>query len=389
MTWNDATLNDYVQDILVRMVQTNSVNPELIPDAAGEHAMAHLIAQELEALGIEPIWQETAPNRPNIIGILRGTGGGRSLMLNAHTDTVGVAGMEAPFSGEVRDGKVWGRGSYDMKSGAAAMFGMAKALIESGESLAGDVILTFVTDEEASSIGTQAIVDAGYTADAAIVTEPTALRVCCGHRGFQEVSITVEGRSAHGSRPHLGLDANTRAGRVLMKLEALNQDLQNRSAHPLLGHANVHVPLMQGGSSRFVFASTAELHVEWRTLPHEDEATVEAELQALLDAIHSEDATFNATLKTFFSRPAYAIEPDAPIVQTVRQATAHITGKNDDVYGETWWMDSAILSRAGIDTVVIGAKGEGAHADVEWVDLQSVFDLTRILLDATRDFCGE
>ena len=176
---------------------------------------------------------EIAPGRVNIVGVLKGRGSGRSLLLNAHMDTVGVEGMiHDPFGAEIRDGRLFGRGAQDMKGSLAAMIGAVKALVDTGADLAGDVLLTAVADEEHGSIGTDDLVKQ-VSADAAIVTEPTNLTLCRAHRGFIWFDVETFGRAAHGSRFEEGIDANMRMGRFLAQLDKLEQDLRQRPPHPL------------------------------------------------------------------------------------------------------------------------------------------------------------
>ncbi len=195
-----------------QLVEIDSTNPDLVPDGAGEGEIAAFVADWLAAAGLEVDLYEAAPGRPNVVGVARGTGGGRSLLLNAHMDTVGVAGMEAPFEPVVRDGRLHGRGAGDMKGSLAAMMLVGAAAVREG--FRGDVIVTAVADEEVGSVGTEALVRR-TTADAAIVTEPTEEVVAVAHKGFVAFEVETAGYAAHGSRPDLGIDAIAAMGPVL------------------------------------------------------------------------------------------------------------------------------------------------------------------------------
>src|SRR5215469_17104834 len=212
-----------IVELLRQLVAIDSINPDLVPGGAGEEKIARFVADWFERAGLEVVWDEAAPGRPNVVGVVRGTGGGRSLLLNAHMDTVGVAGMERPHNPRVEGNRLYGRGAYDMKGGLAAI--MLAAAQARKLSLRGDVILTAVADEEYASIGTESIVKRWH-ADAAIVTEPTALALCVAHKGFVWLEITTQGRAAHGSRPDLGVDAIVKMGPVLLGLEHLDRSLQ-------------------------------------------------------------------------------------------------------------------------------------------------------------------
>jgi len=189
------------------IIAIDSVNPSLASGHPGEGDVTNAIGNELKKMGLDVEFQEVAPGRPNIIGILDSGKPGPSLMLCGHTDTVGVTGMERPFDPIHIDGKVYGRGSQDMKGGLVAMMCATGVIAEKGGPRAGRLIFAGVVDEEYSSIGARALIKE-WTADAAVVGEPTDMSVAVGHRGFEWVEIDVEGRAAHGSRPLEGLDAN-------------------------------------------------------------------------------------------------------------------------------------------------------------------------------------
>ncbi|MBI3732853.1 MAG: M20/M25/M40 family metallo-hydrolase, partial [Chloroflexi bacterium] len=214
--------------ILQDLVRIPSINPDLVPGAPGEGAIAQYICGRMQAWGLEVINRELAPGRHNAIGILRGSGGGRTLLFNGHTDTVMVDGMAEPFSGDAHEGKLYGRGAFDMKGSLAATLAATCALAQSGVRLRGDVIFTYVADEEYASIGTEGIVAdirEGRLphADAAVNTEPTGLKIGIGHKGFAWVEVETHGRAAHGSRPDLGVDAIVQMGKVLVEIDHLQK----------------------------------------------------------------------------------------------------------------------------------------------------------------------
>ena len=188
------------------LVEIDSINPDLIPGAAGETKLAGYVAEWAERAGLEVAVEEAAPGRPNVIVTARGSGGGRTLLLNAHMDTVGVDTMEAPFDARVEDGRLYGRGSYDMKGSLAAILVVAAEAKRLG--LRGDVVVAAVADEEVASVGTESLVASGRRFDAAVVAEPTELDVAIAHKGFAGFEIETRGRAAHGSRPDLGEDAS-------------------------------------------------------------------------------------------------------------------------------------------------------------------------------------
>jgi acetylornithine deacetylase len=377
---------EYVIQTLVDLVQINSVNPFLSAGGRGETEIGAYVAAALTKLGLQVTTYELEPNRVNVVGILRGGGSGRSLLLNAHLDTVGVDGMADPFGAEVRNGRLYGRGSQDMKGSLAAMMGAAKALVDGGVALAGDLLIAAVADEEYTSIGTEHLVKT-VTADAAIITEPTDLTLCRAHRGFIWYEVETFGRAAHGSRYAEGIDANIRMGRFLARLDTLEKELRQRPPHPLAGPPSLHAALLQGGTEVSMYAAHSHLTMERRIIPGESQEQTTAELQAILDRLAAEDPTFKSTLKATFRRDPFEISAEAPIAKTVERAIAQRLGRKPAHTGQTFWTDAALLAGAGIDTVLLGPIGQGLHSVEEWVDLQSVVDLAAVLAQTAGDFC--
>lgn len=371
--------------LLADLVRIDSTNPDLVPNGAGERDIAQHIAPWAERQGLEAHIVEPTPGRPSVVMVARGTGGGKSLMLNGHIDTVGVAGMTDPFSARVADGKLYGRGAYDMKGGVAACLWTAAEAKQLG--LRGDVIVTCVADEEVASLGTQAVLDT-WRADAAIVTESTALDVCVAHKGFVWLEVDVHGRAAHGSRRDLGVDAIAKAGFILTGVHDLDSHLQASAGHPLLGTGSIHVSLIRGGQEMSSYPESCAIGIERRTIPGESLAQVEAEMQAILDAAGEYDSAFRAEWRTTLVRDPFAAPDDAEILALVRRHAARVTGKERRIYGEPSWMDAALLSAANIPTVVFGPDGAGAHAIEEWVDLDSVQRCADVLLAVAADFCA-
>ena len=370
------------------LVAINSVNPDLVPGAAGEGALADFIAAWGHDAGLEVIVQEAGPGRPNVVLVARGSGGGKALMLNAHTDTVGVSGMSDPFQPAIRDGKLYGRGAYDMKSGLAACMLALKAAGEMP--LSGDVMLSAVVDEEYGSIGTEALLAdwERWPADAVIIAEPTELAICIAHRGFVWVEIETVGVAAHGSRPHLGVDAIAKMGAVLVRLEALDQSLRADPTHDLLDSGSLHASIIQGGEEISMYPAHCQLQIERRTIPGETPASVQAEVQTILDEIAAADPQFKATCRATFSRGPFGIAPDHPLVQQLRHTAQTCLGADVPLIGGSWWMDAALFAENGLPTAVLGPAGTGAHARVEWVDLESVRQCLDIYKTFIADFCA-
>ncbi len=380
---NTSTVLDSVE-LTRALIRIDSVNPDLAPDAAGEAEIAAWCAAWLEASGFEVRLVGTA-ERPTVIGIARGTGGGQSLMLNGHLDTVGVASYDGdPFAAEVRDGRVYGRGAFDMKSGVAAI--MVAAARAAGAGLAGDVVVTLVSDEEYGSRGTQDAL-AAVSADAAIVTEPSEMHLVLAHRGFAWFDLELTGVAAHGSMPHQGVDAIAHAGLVMRALDDLRSRFEAAPPHPLLGYGTARVSMISGGKDAATVADSCTLTIERRTLPGETPDSVEAELRALLEELAATTPGFQFVLKRIVARGAFEADPEGALVHAVAQSAQRVLGRPAPSRGEPFWTDAGLILEAGIPCLLLGVDGGGAHADTEWATVASIEQLTDILEGTIRAFC--
>jgi acetylornithine deacetylase len=305
-------------------------------------------------------------------------------MLNAHMDTVGVAGMKAPFEPQLEDGRLYGRGAQDMKGSLAAS--LLAAVEARRHGLRGDVIVTAVADEEFASIGTEAVA-ASMHADAAIVTEPTELQLAVAHRGFVQLEVEVHGRAAHGSRPDLGIDAIAKMGRVLVGIDELDERLRANPTHPYVGSGSVHASLIEGGQEFSSYPARCVLQAERRTIPGESARLAEQELRAIVERAAEGDPDFSADVRAHISREPFEVPADAEIVQLVRRAATAALGSEPELVGASFWADSALLAAAGIPTVVFGPRGEGLHSEVEWVDVASLERCVEIYAAVAVDFC--
>ena len=354
------------------LVAIDSVNPDLVPGGAGESAVAGFVAGWMERAGLHVSVDEVAPGRPNVIGVARGRGGGRTLLLDGHTDTVGAGRMTAPFAPRVEGDRLFGRGAYDMKAGlAAAMLAAAEV---AGAGLAGDVLVAAVVDEEVAGRGTRALVER-WRADAAVVTEPTELAVGVAHKGFAGFTIETAGVAAHGSRPEEGRDAIVAMGPVLVALGLLDARLQAGERHPLLGPASLHASLISGGQEFSSYPARCVVEGEVRTLP--GTAPVD---ELLLAAVRAAGA--DASVRLGVTASPLETDPAEPIARLVLEHAG------TRLRGFPFWTDAATLAAAGIPTVLFGPAGAGAHADEEWVDLRSAERVRDVLVAVAREFCA-
>jgi acetylornithine deacetylase len=374
-----------VAELATQLVAIESINPELGLGGSGEVEIARFVAEWCERAGLETTLTEAAPGRPNVVAIARGSGRGRSLMLNAHLDTVGVAGMVDPFVPRLDDGRLYGRGAQDMKGSLAAC--MLAAAEASRRGFAGDVILTAVADEEVASVGTEAVA-ASLPADAAIVTEPTDLRVAVAHRGFVQLEIETLGRAAHGSRPDLGVDAIAKMGRVLVGIEDLDRRLRASPTHPRLGSGSVHASLVEGGQEYSSYPARCVVQAERRTIPGESVELAVSEVHEILDGAAVSDPDFRGTVRSLATREPFEVDEDADVVTTLKRCATTVLGTEPEVVGVSFWADSALLAAAGIPTVVFGPHGEGLHSEVEWVDVSSLEQCVEIYVSVASELCA-
>ncbi|KAI1764942.1 acetylornithine deacetylase [Hypoxylon sp. FL1150] len=371
----DTPLDVSVDDPIVltqTLVRINSANPTLgsIP-GPGETKIAQYIAQWLEYRDIETHWIEPTKGRPSIAGMARGSGGGASLMLNGHIDTATLLGYDGDaLSGEIRDGKLYGRGAADMKGGvAAALVALANA---KEMKLRGDVVFAGVADEEAVSIGTQQVLEAGWKTDAAIVSEPTDLGIVYAHKGFVWLQVNIHGLAAHGSRPDLGVDAISHAGYFLVELDKYARRLKTSGRDSNVGPPSVHASVIKGGEEASSYPALCTIVLERRTVPGETSETVRQEVEALLKKVSDDIPDFRYDLSVTFRRSAFSVPLTDPFVSLAGGVIGKTLEREPSFRGESFWTDCALLKDAGITTFLWGPQGQGLHAKEEFVEVESV-----------------
>jgi acetylornithine deacetylase len=373
-------------ELLRDLVAIDSVNPSLAPGGAGEAEVASAIADHMRKAGLDVEVTEVVSGRPNVVGVLDGRSPGPTLMFCGHLDTVGVIGMPDPFSPVERDGRLYGRGTQDMKGGLASMISAAESIAISGGLKTGRIIVAGVIDEEYESRGAEALVEK-WRADAAIITEPTDMVIGVGHRGYQWVEVETKGKAAHGSLPKEGRDAILRMGRVLARLEALGRRLESGQPHPIQGAPSLHASLIDGGRELSTYPDHCSLRMERRTVTGEPENAALMEVEEILRSLKEEDAEFEGTARALFGQPPYQTPPGHTLPQAVENVMGKL-GRKTHHSGMTFWTDAAILGRAGIPTVVFGPGGAGLHGLDEYVIIEDVLTCRDALTELARDFCA-
>ena len=395
--------------LLEELIAIDSVNPSLVRGASGEQRAAEHVQKFLRAHGVVAELEEAAPCRPNVVAHIGPPNATPSLMLVAHIDTVGAGDMREPFTPRIRDGKLYGRGALDIKSGVAAMCAAAVSIARDVASenlrLARPFMIATVVDEECNSIGTQELLRRGRSAEFAVVLEPTDLQLVVAHKGYAWFEIVTHGRAAHGSLPSEGRDAIRMMGRVLVALDELEKKMAARAPHLRLGNASLHASLIEGGQELSSYPAECRLQLERRMLPGEIEASVEAELREILEtlegasekagenargksAVDENVAPFRATLRSGLgSRPAYEIDEGSALVKRAIVAVRRACGQCE-LAGMAAWTDTALLAAAGIPGVIFGPSGRGLHGAEEYVEVESVHQCAAALREIILEFCS-
>jgi acetylornithine deacetylase/succinyl-diaminopimelate desuccinylase family protein len=372
--------------LLRELVAIDSVNPTLVRGAAGEGQIAAAIADHMRRLGMDVEVQDVAPGRPNVIGVVDSRRPGPALLFCGHVDTVGVEGMTNPFEPVERGGRLYGRGSQDMKGGLASMIDAARVVGERGLAR-GRLIVAAVIDEEYASLGADALVSK-WTADAAVVTEPTDLQIGIGHKGFAWIEIETRGRAAHGSRPRDGRDAILRMGRVLHRLELLDRELQVRPPHPIMATGSLHASIIEGGRELSSYPDLCRLRMERRTIAGESAETALQEVEEILELLRDEDQEFEGDCRLSFARPPYELPPRHALAQAMVRA-AVTTGGSATTVGMSFWTDAAILADAGIPSILFGPGGAGLHSVEEYVNVSDVIACRNALATLALDWAQD
>jgi acetylornithine deacetylase/succinyl-diaminopimelate desuccinylase len=363
-----------------------------------ETAVARFLAGWLERNGIDVVLRPVVEERPNVIATLRGQGKGPSLMLNGHLDTVPPYTMAIdPFSGEVKDGKLWGRGSVDMKGACAAMAMALVALKRSGVELEGDLFFTGVINEELKSEGSEDIVLNGPKADAVIVGEPSELNISAGHRGLEWIEIEVIGRAAHGGRPHLGINAISKMAAFIRKLEVELPPRLKARTHPLMGPPIFNLGVIQGGMQPSSVADRCILQVDRRLTPGETWQSVFAELEQIIGLCRAEDPEFKAVLRRIPDNMAtmdhlpMEFPLSHPLKGILDLSVEEVTGRKPDLTCCTGWTDAALFANQGGTPALVLGPGTiaVAHGAEEHCPAEQIVQAVLVYSLAAARFCGQ
>jgi acetylornithine deacetylase/succinyl-diaminopimelate desuccinylase len=396
---NDSEIFDAIDqtapiELLAELVQTPS-HPG-IPNQ--EAAVVAVLAEFLERGGLQPELVEVAAGRPNLMCNIEGPAPGPRLLLCGHTDTVPLNATDpgVGFSGAIHDGRMHGRGTTDMKGAVAAMAAALVGLSRTGLPLAGRVTLAAVIDEEIESLGAEHLIGSGFTADGAIVGEPTQNQICIGHKGLEWLEIVFSGKAAHGGTPTAGINAIDAAASFVHRVRSgLLSEFETR-ADPLLGPPTLNFGTVRGGDQPSTVAASCVLTADRRSLPGETYELLCAELERELAAVEAEMPGLRTTLGRLpggmatLEHVALKTAPSEAVVEATAAARRRVCGRAGELGAFPAWTDGALLSEfAGIPTLILGPGDLAvAHSPVESVEIAQVIDAARIYAVTAAVFCG-
>ncbi len=396
--------DDELIRLLCDLIAIDSTNPGLVPGAPGEATLVAFLARRLAAAGLEVDVWEPRVHRPNIVATLPGYGRGEggegaegdgqspapSLMLVGHLDVVGAP--PELFTPQIRDGRLYGRGSNDMKAGLAAAVVVAERLAAEARAaggrspLRGDLLVAGCADEEWESFGAEAMATR-YRPTAAVLPEKTDLDVTVEHGGFTWFELESRGVEAPGAEPENGVDAIALLGPLLAGIAGLDRELDARP-HASYGRGSIHAATIAGGTQLPAYPASCRLGIERCLIAGESVAQSRAEIETLMTAARAADERFAASNRLVVGREPVALSRDDPVVLALVAAATAELGRPPRVRGDIGWADSGVFAEAGIPCAQFGPIGNGEHTAGEWVDVDSVKVVARVLEAAVRRYCA-
>lgn len=372
-------------DDLVAMVGIPSVNMFGADDdgVPVEEDMAAFFENKLIELGLPTQSQDVENGRRNVWGTLKGTGNGPTILLAGHFDTVGVAAYDDPFTGVVKNGNVYGRGSCDMKAGLAAYLEVVRLLQQSNQPLSGDLIVAGIVDEEHAMIGSAEFGRTGPTIDFAIVAEPSSLNISAAHKGQVCLSITTTGKSVHSSMPQLGINAIYHMNALITELQQYAKELELRPADSVCGNPSFSLGVINGGQNASSVPDFCEITIDRRTIPGESYESVMAELNAILEKVSSRTPDFHyAVSEPTLNVPPLSTSPDSDVFKSVFSACETVLGRAPEV---TPFPGSTDAPNFGVPAIICGAGALAqAHSLNEYVPVAEMVSAVKIYLHAIQ-----
>ena len=423
----DAMRDDIIR-LTQEMVAFKSINPRFMaePESSEEREVQEYLEARLKALGLQLARWEKEPRRPNLVALLPGSGGGRSLAFNGHIDVVPIGDFDGwdydPWGSDIVAGKLYGRGSVDMKAGVVAFVAATEAIIASEITLRGDLQLHIVVDEEAGGFaGTRDVIACGYRADGIIVAEPTSGRIEAAEGGLSWVRVTIRGRAAHAgwrfaqiypqaepaSANADGINAIEKGVKFVQAVREFEREWAHSRHHPLMppGIATINPGVIMGGvglggdgkpqvtSNPAMIPDVCVIDFDFKYLPTETFEEVREEFEAFVSAFALTDPWLREhppTVKWHLSNidfPPFSTPSDHPLIEVVHGAHQTL-GIETVLTGKRAVTDAAFYAGAGMTPIVLGPAGEGLHGDNEYVDLDSLIETAKVFAGVILRWCG-
>ncbi|RCK77036.1 MAG: Acetylornithine deacetylase [Anaerolineae bacterium] len=372
---------DEIARLTSDLVRFDTTNPP-----GNERSAVEYIAEYLKPFGYECHLIEHEANRATLLARLKGTGKCGAVVFNGHVDVVpvGAGNWEyPPFEGSIEQGKVWGRGSADMKGGVAAMLAAAKAIAQADLNLRGDLILTATAGEEVNMMGAHSLaaLPEARNWQAVIISEPTSNQLGLAERGVFWPEITTYGKTAHGSTPELGINAVMMMVKVLSELEKLEIPFQ---PHPVLGNFTRSVNTIQGGVKVNVVPDQCSVMVDMRTLPGQDHRQLLHQLEAFLARLEAEIPGLKASIRLTYELPPAETAADSPAVQTFLAAAREFAGLDIPIVKVPFATEAAVFVPAlKVPTLILGPGDPAlAHQPNEFIEIQAMEIAARLYVAA-------
>ena len=423
---------DVMRDDIIKLVQDmvafKSVNPRFMadPENSQESEVQDLVESRLKALGLDVTRWEAEARRPNLLARRNGAGGGPSLAFNGHIDVVPIGDLDGwkydPWGSDIVDGKLYGRGTVDMKAGVAAFISATQAIIEAGIVLNGDLQLHIVVDEEAGGFaGTRDVIRRGYSADGVIVAEPTSGLIDAAEGGLSWLRVTIRGRAAHAGWRFAqiypqqdpdaansdGVNAIEKGVKFVQAVREFEREWAHSRHHPLMppGITTINPGVMIGGvglgqdglpqitSNPAMIPDVCVVDFDFKYLPTETFDEVRGEFEAFVAAFARTDPWLRdhpPTLQWHLSNidfPPFSTSPDHPLIQAVRDTHQQL-GIETVLTGKRAVTDAAFYAGAGMTPIVLGPAGAGLHGDNEYVELDSVIETAKVFAGVILRWCG-